>query len=81
MKTLLFPLILKQELLDLDLSWEPVNEDKLSEILGTIRAPVSSQSEQNPNKYYPTLNTEATGCVFDRQKSPSITSVRTVSSE
>jgi hypothetical protein len=29
-------------------------EDKLSEILGTIRAPVSPQSKQSPNKY-PTL--------------------------
>jgi hypothetical protein len=74
MKTLLLPLILKQELLDSDSFWEPAGdlneivsvildiakelqeqkEDKLSEILGTIRAPVSPQSKQNPNKY-PTM--------------------------
>jgi hypothetical protein len=74
MKTLLLPLIIKQELIDLDSFWEPVGdsnaivsaildiakdlqeqkEDKLSEILGTTRAPISPQSKQNPNKY-PTL--------------------------
>jgi hypothetical protein len=72
MKSLLLPLILKKEQLDLEESfWEPVGdfnkivsvildiakdlqeqkEDKLSEILGTIRAPVSPQSKLNPNKY------------------------------
>jgi hypothetical protein len=74
MKTNLLPLLLKQDLLDLDAFWSPVRdsskiasvilditkdlrqqkEDKLSEILGTIRAPVSPQSKQSPNKY-PTL--------------------------
>ena len=67
MKTNLLPLILKQELLDLDAFWSPVGDssqivsvildiakdlqqqkdDKLSEILGTIRASVSPQSKQN----------------------------------
>ena len=71
MKSLLLPLILKQEVLDSDSFWEPVGdsnkivsiildiakdlqeqkEDKLSEILGTTRAPMSPQSKTNPNKY------------------------------
>jgi hypothetical protein len=71
MKTNLLPLLLKQDLLDLDVFWSPVGdsskitsvildfakdlqrqkEAKLSEILGTIRAPVLPQSKQNPNKY------------------------------
>jgi hypothetical protein len=75
MKYNLLPLLLKQDLLDLDAFWSaPVGdsskiesvildiakdlqqqkEDKLSEILGTIRAPVLPQSKRNPNKY-PTL--------------------------
>jgi hypothetical protein len=74
MKTKLLPLILKQELLDLDAFWSPIGDsdkiasviidiarelqqqkdDKLSEILGTSRAPVSPQTQDNPNKY-PTL--------------------------
>ena len=74
LKSLLLPLILKQELLDLDSFWQPVEdsnkivsaildiakdlqaqkEDKLSEILGTTRSPLSPQSKQNPSKF-PTM--------------------------
>jgi predicted metal-dependent hydrolase len=74
MKTNLLPLLLKQDLLNLDALWSPVGdsskigslildiakdlqqqkEEKLSEILGTIRVPVSPQRKQNPNNY-PTL--------------------------
>ncbi len=74
MKTTLLPLILKQELLDLDAFWLPIGDsdkiasviidiarelqqqkdDKLSEILGTSRAPVLPQTPDNLNKY-PTL--------------------------
>jgi hypothetical protein len=74
MKTNLLPLLLKQDIIDLDAFWSPAGdaskiasvildiakdlqqqkEDKLSDILGTIRAPVSLRSKQNPNKY-PTL--------------------------
>jgi hypothetical protein len=42
-------------ILDIAKDLQQQKEDKLSEILGTLRAPVSPQSKQNPNKY-PTLN-------------------------
>jgi hypothetical protein len=71
MKTMLLPLLLKKEILDLDAFWSPVGDpseiasvildiakdlqlqrdDKLSDILSTIQAPVSPQSKQNPNRY------------------------------
>jgi hypothetical protein len=74
MKSNLLPLILTQELLDLDAFWPPVGDsskiasvilditkdlqqqkdDKLPEILGTIRAPVWPPSKLNPSKF-PTL--------------------------
>jgi hypothetical protein len=41
-------------ILDIAKDLQQQKEDKLSEILGTIRAPVSPQSKHNPNKY-PTL--------------------------
>jgi hypothetical protein len=57
----------------LDIAKDPQQqkEDKLSEIVGTIRAPVLPQSKQNPNKY---PNAEAIWYFPGRQKSQSISS-------